>query len=66
MRINLLSCTLSIVLLTQIITVVQPSAALAQQTSDSVLAVFDAQRDAKDDVNNSFLHHSDISIFGDT
>ncbi len=52
MRINLLSRTLSIVLLITIITFVRHSAALAQQqTSDSALAVLDAQRDAKDDVN---------------
>ncbi len=51
MRINLLSRTLSIVILITIITFVRHSAALAQQTSDSVQAVLDAQRDVKDGVN---------------
>ncbi len=51
MRINLLSRTLSIVILIAIITFVRHSAALAQQTSDSVQAVLDAQRDVIDGVN---------------
>lgn len=51
MRINLWSRPLSIVLLITTITFVRNSAALAQQTSDSVQAVLDAQRDVKDGVN---------------
>lgn len=51
MKINLLSRILSILLLIAIITFVRHSAALAQQTSDSDLAMIDAQRDAKADVN---------------
>ncbi len=52
MRTNLFSPTLSIVLLIiAIITFVRPHTALGQLTSDSVLAVSDAQREAKADVN---------------
>lgn len=52
MRTNLFSRTLSIVLLIiAIIIFARPHTALGQLTSDSVLAVSDAQREAKADVN---------------
>lgn len=53
MRISLLLRTLSIGLLIAIIAFFRYSDALAQQASDSVLAVLDAQRDAKADVNDT-------------